>query len=89
VRFAAPLGPLGWLAEQLVLKRYIPKLIDIRNEFMIAEAAERGDGETMMALMATLREVKLEEARLENQEAIIDGFGVLSGRVKGGSGGLG
>jgi len=42
VRFAAPLGPLGWLAEQLVLKRYIPKLIDIRNEFMIAEAAERG-----------------------------------------------
>ncbi len=55
----------------------------------IAEAAERGDGETMMALMATLREVKLEEARLENQEAIIDGFGVLSGRVKGGSGGLG
>lgn len=42
VRFAAPLGPLGWLAEQLVLKQYLPKLIDTRNEFMIAEAAERG-----------------------------------------------
>jgi len=42
VRFAAPLGPLGWFAEQLVLKRYIAKLIDARNDFMIAEAAKRG-----------------------------------------------
>lgn len=41
VQFAAPLGPLGWLAEQLVLKRYIPKLIDARNAFMIAEADQR------------------------------------------------
>lgn len=41
VRFAAPLGPLGRVAERLVLKRYIPELIDTRNEFMIAEAAER------------------------------------------------
>jgi hypothetical protein len=31
-----------------------------------------------------LEQVQLEIARLENQEAIIDGFGVLSGRVKGG-----
>jgi hypothetical protein len=42
VRFAAPLGPLGWIAEQLVLKRYMPKLIVARNEFMIAEARRRG-----------------------------------------------
>ncbi len=41
VRFSAPLGVLGRLAEQLVLKRYIPRLIDVRNEFLIAEAVER------------------------------------------------
>lgn len=43
VRFAAPLGPLGWLAEQLVLKRYMPKLIDARNEFMLSVATERAN----------------------------------------------
>ena len=42
VRFTAPLGPLGWIAEQLVLKHYMPKLIDARNEFMMAEATQRG-----------------------------------------------
>jgi ligand-binding SRPBCC domain-containing protein len=42
VQFAAPLGPLGWIAEQLVLKHYLPKLIDARNEFMVAIAADRG-----------------------------------------------
>ena len=30
-----------------------------------------------------LQEVQHETVRLENQEAIIDGFGVMSGRVKG------
>lgn len=44
VRFSAPLGPLGWLAEKLVLERYVPKLIDARNEFMVAEAAQRRTG---------------------------------------------
>jgi DNA primase len=34
-------------------------------------------------LMQALREVQTEANRLENQEAIIDGFGVMSGRVKG------
>ena len=34
-------------------------------------------------LMRALQEVHFEGLRLENQEAIIDGFGVLSGRVKG------
>ena len=37
--------------------------------------------------MRTLHEVQLEISRLENQEAIIDGFGVLSGRAKGPAGG--
>jgi ligand-binding SRPBCC domain-containing protein len=38
VRFEAPLGLLGGLAERLVLARYMPHLIDIRNEFLLAEA---------------------------------------------------
>lgn len=42
LRFTAPLGPLGWIAEQVVLKHYMPKLIDARNEFMMAEATQRG-----------------------------------------------
>lgn len=52
----------------------------------IAEATEQGDEDGIPGLMSALREVQLEVARLENQEAIIDGFGVLSGRVKGGRG---
>jgi ligand-binding SRPBCC domain-containing protein len=39
VRFEAPLGPLGWIAEQAVLKRYLPRLIRARNDFML-EAAQ-------------------------------------------------
>lgn len=40
--------------------------------------AERGE-----ILLRALLEIQNEITRLENQEAIIDGFGVLSGRVKG------
>lgn len=50
------------------------------------DIAECEDEETSYGLIAALQEVQLEIARLENQEAIIDGFGVLSGRVKGGRG---
>lgn len=39
VRFEAPLGPLGWIAERAVLGRYLPHLIDVRNEFLVTEAA--------------------------------------------------
>ena len=52
----------------------------------IAEAAEAGDEDAAPKLMRTLHEVQLEISRLENQEAIIDGFGVLSGRAKGPAG---
>ena len=52
----------------------------------IADAAETGDEDAAPHLMRTLNEVQLEISRLENQEAIIDGFGVLSGRAKGPSG---
>ncbi|MCM2291274.1 DNA primase [Allorhizobium sp. BGMRC 0089] len=49
----------------------------------IAEAIETEDAARIDGLMAVLQEVHLEIARMENQEAIIDGFGVMSGRVKG------
>ncbi|MFD1376915.1 SRPBCC family protein [Glutamicibacter sp. 2E12] len=35
IRFSAPLGPLGWLAERLVLGWYLPKLIRIRNDYLV------------------------------------------------------
>jgi ligand-binding SRPBCC domain-containing protein len=40
LRFAAPLGPLGWIAERLVLRRYFLRFLKQRNETLrsIAEA---------------------------------------------------
>ena len=38
VRFEAPFGVLGRLAERLVLGRYLPHLIDVRNEYLVAAA---------------------------------------------------
>ena len=40
--FAAPLGPLGWLAETLVLRRYLTDFLVQRNETIhqVAEAPE-------------------------------------------------
>ncbi|WP_404289749.1 SRPBCC family protein [Glutamicibacter arilaitensis] len=35
VSFAAPFGPLGWLAERLVLGWYMPRLIRQRNKFLL------------------------------------------------------
>lgn len=49
----------------------------------IAIATEAGDEENIEPLLRALSEVQLEITRMENQEAIIDGFGVMSGRVKG------
>ena len=54
--------------------------IELEREIAEAGADEVERGET---LMRALSEVQMEIARLENQEAIIDGFGVMSGRVKG------
>lgn len=36
IEFQAPLGPLGWLAERLVLGWYMPQLIRKRNQFLVA-----------------------------------------------------
>jgi ligand-binding SRPBCC domain-containing protein len=41
-RFAAPLGPLGWLAERLVLRRYMRALLVERN-VIIRQVAESGE----------------------------------------------
>lgn len=49
----------------------------------IAEATEAEDDERMTMFLSALQQVQQEIARLENQEAIIEGFGVMSGRVKG------
>jgi DNA primase len=53
----------------------------------IAEATERGAEEEVERLMLSLGENQIETTRLESQEALIDGFGVMSGRVKGPAGG--
>lgn len=55
----------------------------IELEREIADETEAGDGSTIDQLMRALNEVQLEIVRMEAQEAIIDGFGVMSGRVKG------
>lgn len=55
----------------------------IELEREIAEATEAEDADRVDRLMNALHEVHLEGLRLENQDAIIDGFGILSGRVKG------
>ena len=31
----APLGPLGWLAERIFLERYLHRLIDERNRYLV------------------------------------------------------
>jgi ligand-binding SRPBCC domain-containing protein len=41
VAFAAPLGPLGKVAESLVLRRRLRHLIEVRNELLVREAADR------------------------------------------------
>ncbi len=42
LRFAAPLGPLGWLAETLVLRRYLTGFLMERNQLIkaVAESPE-------------------------------------------------
>lgn len=45
VEFEAPLGPLGRLAERLLLARYLRRLIEVRNAFLVTEATRRGPAE--------------------------------------------
>ena len=56
--------------------------ISLRGNRVILE----GDDERVPQILLALQEVQMETVRMENQEAIIEGFGVLSGRVKGPAG---
>jgi ligand-binding SRPBCC domain-containing protein len=47
-RFSAPLGPLGWLAERLVLRRYMRALLAERN-LVIRQVAESGEWRQYLA----------------------------------------
>jgi hypothetical protein len=42
LRFAAPLGPLGWLTETLILRRYLSSFLMERNQLIkaVAESPE-------------------------------------------------
>ncbi|TDK38967.1 DNA primase [Rhizobium deserti] len=61
-------------------KELLWQKVELERELaeMTEDEAERAD-----LLLRALLEVQNEISRMENQEAIIDGFGVLSGRVKG------
>lgn len=39
IHFEAPFGPLGWLAERLVLSWYMPRLIRMRNTYLVNTSA--------------------------------------------------
>lgn len=41
-RFAAPLGPLGWIAERVLLRRYMTRFLEDRNAILkrVAESEE-------------------------------------------------
>ena len=41
ITFQAPLGPLGWIAERLLLSWYLPHLIRQRNDYL-KTSLERG-----------------------------------------------
>ncbi|MCP8893940.1 DNA primase [Shinella daejeonensis] len=82
---AAPEDAREGYLQALALHKRTRALARQRRELEreLAEATEDGDGERVPQILRALQEVQLETGRMENQEAIIEGFGVLSGRVKG------
>jgi DNA primase len=82
---AAAEDALEALRQALALRKRAKELERQRRELErdIAEATEADDGQRLVQVLAALREVQMEIARMDNQEAIIDGFGVMSGRIKG------
>ncbi|MCF3641828.1 DNA primase [Rhizobium sp. TRM95111] len=82
---AAPEDAREGYLQALALHKRTRALLWQRRELErdLAVATEEGDDERVPQILRALNEVQQEAARLENQEAIIDGFGVLSGRVKG------
>ena len=82
---AAPEDAREGYLQALALHKRTRALLWQRRELEreLALATEEGDGERVPQILRALQEVQLETMRLENQEAIIEGFGVMSGRVKG------
>jgi DNA primase len=82
---AAPEDAREGYLQALALHKRTRALLWQRRELEreLAVATEEGDGERVPQILRALQEVQQETVRLENQEAIIEGFGVLSGRVKG------
>jgi DNA primase len=85
---AAPEDAREGFLQALALHKRTRALLWQRRELEreLAMATEEGDGERVPQILRALQEVQLETVRMENQEAIIEGFGVLSGRVKGPAG---
>ncbi|WP_309118311.1 SRPBCC family protein [Paenibacillus sp.] len=50
--FSAPLGPLGWLVERLILRRYMTRFLEDRNAALkkLAEETESGSREQVKSL---------------------------------------
>ncbi|MGQ3209982.1 DNA primase [Shinella sp.] len=82
---AAPEDAREGYLQALALHKRTRALLWQRRELEreLAVSTEEGDGERVPQILRALQEVQQETVRLENQEAIIEGFGVLSGRVKG------
>ncbi|MCT7663508.1 DNA primase [Shinella kummerowiae] len=82
---AAPEDAREGYLQALALHKRTRALLWQRRELEreLAVSTEDGDGERVPQILRALQEVQQETVRLENQEAIIEGFGVLSGRVKG------
>jgi DNA primase len=85
---AAPEDAREGYLQALALHKRTRALLWQRRELEreLAVSTEEGDGERVPQILRALQEVQMETTRLENQEAIIEGFGVLSGRVKGPAG---
>ncbi|GMB80465.1 DNA primase [Shinella zoogloeoides] len=85
---AAPEDAREGYLQALALHKRTRALLWQRRELEreLAVATEEGDDERVPQILRALQEVQMETVRMENQEAIIEGFGVLSGRVKGPAG---
>ncbi|WP_313192649.1 DNA primase [Shinella zoogloeoides] len=85
---AAPEDAREGYLQALALHKRTRALLWQRRELEreLAVSTDEGDNERVPQILRALQEVQMETVRMENQEAIIEGFGVLSGRVKGPAG---
>ncbi len=83
---ADPADALEGFRQSLAFhKRWKALIAQLRElERDLVQAMAEGDEAEEARILVSLQAVQDEATRLENQEAIVDGFGVLSGRTKGG-----